>query len=453
MVNLLRGKGIAVSQMGNAPRAVGVGGDIDTLKGNSGGFVGPDGVNNVNVIGDGTTIDVVGNPGTNTLTISATGDVAVDFVADDTNTATPALNILNLLGGDNINTSVPVPGGDTLEVNLNTSIIQPNTNASGTEGLYSLGVDRFMHNYGTDNTFLGKNAGNLTLTTGSGNAGIGTSVFLALTTGIGNFAGGALALTALTTGTGNTIIGAQAAKNLTTGNTNTIVGAGSGVNYLTESNNVLIFNGGTIGDSGVIRIGFAGTQTKAFVSGIYNITPAVATTQVAIIDSAGQLGSSRGNNGQIIIGSTGGGTGSPAWANITSNDDTVTITNGANTIDLAAVGGTKFYSEVTNDATPTALFATIITDNSITTFNATVSAIKSDYSAALYGVAVVGARRLGGGAILVGTPNITFSTDSPAIPKPSLTAGVSGNYLLLYVTGVAAEDWTWEAKIFTVEVY
>lgn len=44
---------------------------VETLTGNSGGAVGPDGANNINVVGDGVTIDVSGNPGTNTLTISS----------------------------------------------------------------------------------------------------------------------------------------------------------------------------------------------------------------------------------------------------------------------------------------------------------------------------------------------------------------------------------------------
>lgn len=46
--------------------------DIETLTGNAGGAVGPTG-GNINVVGDGTTIDVTGNPGTSTLTISAIG--------------------------------------------------------------------------------------------------------------------------------------------------------------------------------------------------------------------------------------------------------------------------------------------------------------------------------------------------------------------------------------------
>lgn len=47
------------------------GGVVETLTGNTGGPVGPNGSGNINVVGDGITIDVSGNPGTNTLTISS----------------------------------------------------------------------------------------------------------------------------------------------------------------------------------------------------------------------------------------------------------------------------------------------------------------------------------------------------------------------------------------------
>ena len=62
-------------------------GFLETLTGNSGGPVGPDASDNINVIGDGTTINVTGNPGTNTLTISAINagftwsDQAISFAA------------------------------------------------------------------------------------------------------------------------------------------------------------------------------------------------------------------------------------------------------------------------------------------------------------------------------------------------------------------------------------
>jgi hypothetical protein len=44
-------------------------GFVETLTGNTGGPVGPDASDNINVIGDGT-ITIAGNPGTNTLTAS-----------------------------------------------------------------------------------------------------------------------------------------------------------------------------------------------------------------------------------------------------------------------------------------------------------------------------------------------------------------------------------------------
>lgn len=52
-------------------------GSVVELTGNSGGAVGPDGGGNINVVGDGTVVTVVGNPGTNTLTTSITGVVPV----------------------------------------------------------------------------------------------------------------------------------------------------------------------------------------------------------------------------------------------------------------------------------------------------------------------------------------------------------------------------------------
>ncbi len=56
---------------------------VETLTGNSGGAVGPDGSNNINVVGTGS-ITVSGNPGTNTLTISATGTTTLTYTLVNT---------------------------------------------------------------------------------------------------------------------------------------------------------------------------------------------------------------------------------------------------------------------------------------------------------------------------------------------------------------------------------
>ena len=47
--------------------------EVETLTGNTGGAVGPSGSNNINVVGDGTTLTVQGTAATNTLTVSLVG--------------------------------------------------------------------------------------------------------------------------------------------------------------------------------------------------------------------------------------------------------------------------------------------------------------------------------------------------------------------------------------------
>lgn len=56
---------------------------VDTLTGNSGGAVGPDVMNNINILG-GTGIVTSGNPGTNTITISATGVTTFNYTLVNT---------------------------------------------------------------------------------------------------------------------------------------------------------------------------------------------------------------------------------------------------------------------------------------------------------------------------------------------------------------------------------
>lgn len=70
-----------MSQAGTFGTGGGGSGDIVTLTGNTGGAVSPDGSGNINVVGDGTTANVVGDNSTHTLTISSiSGPVAVTYV-------------------------------------------------------------------------------------------------------------------------------------------------------------------------------------------------------------------------------------------------------------------------------------------------------------------------------------------------------------------------------------
>jgi len=95
------------------------------------------------------------------------------------------------------------------------SLALPNT-TSASVGVITLGATPFLHNFGTNNTFVGASAGNMT-TTGTSNTAVGASALTANTTGQFNAAFGYNALNANTTGGGNAAFGYQALQANTTG--------------------------------------------------------------------------------------------------------------------------------------------------------------------------------------------------------------------------------------------
>jgi hypothetical protein len=241
-------------------------------------------------------------------------------------------------------------------VNLNKSIVQPITNASGTEGLYSLGANHFMHGYGFHNTFLGQSAGNLTLTTlnASENTGVGFSVLSSLTVGQRNSglgdsslcllssgamdsALGALSQGSLVDGSRNSSLGAGSLGQLVSGNDNVMLGYGAGYNYTgAESNNIIIGEHlGVLGESNKIRIGVQGSQDKTFIAGISGTTTDIAVRNIVFADTSGQLGTGAAPaNGQVLIGGSNG----PQWALLSAGAG-VGIVTGDHSITISAGGG------------------------------------------------------------------------------------------------------------------
>jgi hypothetical protein len=122
-----------LSVSGNIPPIV-----IETLTGNTGGAVGPTG-HNINVIGSGT-ISVAGNPGTSTLTISASGSVSTSFVTNS-GTATPSAGILNVLGGTNISTT---GSGNTVTINASSVVVIPSYTLVNTSPYVATGTDYYL---------------------------------------------------------------------------------------------------------------------------------------------------------------------------------------------------------------------------------------------------------------------------------------------------------------------
>lgn len=156
-------------------------GPILSLTGNTGGAVFPL-AGNINVVGDGTTISIAGNPGTHTLTASFIGSTGLTTFHTDNGDATVAANAITFNGVSQAGSTVLFSGSGAT-VRLNT------TDASA-------------------NTFIGLNAGHLP-TTGTSNTGVGHDVMHAITSGIQNTALGASALALGGTDSNNTAIGYQ----------------------------------------------------------------------------------------------------------------------------------------------------------------------------------------------------------------------------------------------------
>ena len=113
----------------------------------------------------------------------------------------------------------------------------------------------FLHNFGTQNTFLGTNAGNLT-TSGLGkNTAIGFQALALNTQGSENTAAGAFALRN-STGAKNTAVGAVALGTNTTGSNNTATGSGALLTNSVGSNN-------TANGANALGANTTGTQNTA----------------------------------------------------------------------------------------------------------------------------------------------------------------------------------------------
>jgi hypothetical protein len=115
-----------------------------------------------------------------------------------------------------IGTTVP-----TEQLTITENLELPNTSA--TAGIILKGGQRYIHNYGDENLYIGQNAGNLVLS-GIQNVGLGNGNLSALTTGDINTAIGDYALPMNTTGHSNVAIGGGSMVTNTTCNFNIAIG-------------------------------------------------------------------------------------------------------------------------------------------------------------------------------------------------------------------------------------
>jgi hypothetical protein len=281
-----------MSQAGSIAGGGGGSGTLSTLTGNSGGAVSPTG-GNINVVGSGT-ITVTGNPGTSTLTIADSGGTGLTFDSDS-GSATPALGVITMAGGSNINTSAT---GSTVTYNLDDNVtitgtytttggnIQlPGTANNGSAGriLFDTGLAESQiafpdnqnivigytpwtfpnpgncsNNIGiglnvfsqitsptatgvTDNVGIGRDCLSGVLDSASLNVAIGTSGLSQLQNGNYNLSVGD-SLGALQTGDSNCSVGSENMLSLTAGSNNTSIGDLGLSNIVTGSDNIGIGN-------------------------------------------------------------------------------------------------------------------------------------------------------------------------------------------------------------------
>jgi hypothetical protein len=168
--------------------------------------------------------------------------------------------------------------------------------SSATAGNVTKSGARFLHDTGTQNTFLGWTSANFTLT-GADNAGLGSQALRNLTGGSHNTGVGSSALWRATSGADNTASGYRALFDTTTGTRNTAVGSRAGESNTTGSDNIYLGTDvtGTANDANTTRIGLtynaaAGVgQNKVFVAGIAGTVLTTPAVQV-FVDANGQLG-------------------------------------------------------------------------------------------------------------------------------------------------------------------
>ena len=359
-------------------------------------------------------IPVFDQPGTGFCNFASNGNDCIDSVITQLGT-----NI-------GIGTTAPSAKLDVAGGNLNLE------NSTTTSGNILKGGVLFLSNFG-GNTFLGQNAGNLTMT-GNNNTATGANALPANTTGCCNTATGNNALLQNTTGGGNTASGDGALYSNSTGNNNTatgrwaLIGNTEGANNTATGVSALQNN---IGGSANTATGYSALHNSN--NDAYN----TATGYYALYS----------NNG----GYENTATGSQALQNNTGGFDNTAIGVGALNLNTTGIYNTATgYSALAlnttgtgNTATGWALSSnTTGSDNTAIGFLANVSQGNLTNATAIGSGAIVNASnkiRLGNTAVTVveGPP---YSTVSDKNAKENFKA-VDAEEVLQKIRGVSVTSW------------
>ena len=221
----------------------------------------------------------------------------------------PAVNYARLDIGNAFNGNQSITGG-YLELD--------NTNVTATTGVITMGGTAVFHNYGSQNMFVGENAGNFSLT-GNYNNAFGYQALTSNTSGYNNTAVGAQALVNNTNGFNNTALGVQSLQSNSGGGYNTALGYALIYNSTGSYNTAVGFQAGvnqngananTTGSNNTFLGYSAGPQTP---NQLTNAT-AIGSNAVVNASNALVLGSISGFNGATSNVNVGIGTPTPGYS-------------------------------------------------------------------------------------------------------------------------------------------
>ncbi len=341
-------------------------GQIETLTGNSGGAVGPDVTFNLNLLGNNTQgINIVGSPGTNTLTVAglnaSTSQIGVQANSSNVQAAAQSSAILSLtpsnitsmfsvsyLPSSQGGTGLSSPAAHSLIVTSGSSPYTPlGVATNGQIPIGSLASDPVLATI-TPSTGISITNGPGTITI----AATGTVPIL-FTEDSGTAAPSSNNLNLLgsgsitTTGSGSTVTTAL------TGLTNHAVLVGAGTSTITKvgptaTSGQVLQSAGSSADPAFSTATYPSSTTisQILYSSANNVVSGLATANRAVLTTNATgvpVATALATDGQLIIGST---SGAPAAAVLTQGAG-ISITNGSNSITIAATGAGFAWTDVT----------------------------------------------------------------------------------------------------------
>lgn len=196
---------------------------------------------------------------------------------------------------------------------------------------------RFLHVYGTDNFFIGQNAGNFSLT-GATNVGVGVNCLDSLTTGRRNVGIGMDALAACTEGDENVAIGQESLTRLTTADRCFGLGWRAATNITTGNGNL------AIGKEALYSMVSGQSNTTIGAGSLFNATGFFNTA----IGAAAGNGMTGGNSNTFIGYRVARGSGSRSYNTVVGDRAAEALTTGAYNVVLGRETGQSLTTGESN---------------------------------------------------------------------------------------------------------